>query len=101
MPGVAVELFGVQPQRVGVAQQLFELQMSLFHPTGAGQAFDVPEGARGERAFGAGQAVDLVEVVVVAVDHAVAHQVFFDGVEGREPARVLCADETYQRHQQH
>ena len=75
--------------------------MGLFHAAGPGQAFDVPERARGERAFGAGQAVDGVVVIVIAINHAVAHQVLFDGIEGGQPAWVLGADETHQWHQQH
>src|SRR5690606_4143308 len=38
-----VELFGVKPQRIGITQQLFELQMRLFNPASPGQAFNVPE----------------------------------------------------------
>ncbi|MNT08485.1 hypothetical protein D3C72_1432290 [compost metagenome] len=101
VPPMAVELFGIQPQRVGVPEQLFELQVGLVELAGAGQAFDVPERAGGEGAFAAGQAVDLAVVVAVAVDHAVAHQALFDGLQGRQPARVAGADETHQRHQQH
>src|SRR5450830_35351 len=47
-PGLRVEFFGVQSQRVGIAQQLLELQVRLLHPSGPGQALDVPERAGGE-----------------------------------------------------
>ncbi|MCY1313000.1 hypothetical protein D9M70_634830 [compost metagenome] len=83
MPRMAVELFGVQPQRIGVPQQLFKLQVRLFHLAGPGQAFDIPERTRSEGAFGAGEAVDLTVFVAVAIDHAVAYQGFLDGFEGR------------------
>jgi hypothetical protein len=40
--------------------------------------------------LGAGQAVDGVVVIVIAINHAVAHQVLFDGIEGGQPAWVLA-----------
>ncbi|MNF18998.1 hypothetical protein D3C80_2234410 [compost metagenome] len=56
--------------------------MRLFHLTGSRQAFDVPERARGECAFGAVETVDSSVIIAIAVNHAVAHQGFFDGLEG-------------------
>ena len=43
MMAVNIELFGIQPQWIGVAQQLFELQMRLLDAPCPGQALDVPE----------------------------------------------------------
>ncbi len=80
---VGVELFGIQPQRIGITQQLFEFQVRLLDPSGTGQAFDIPEGAGGKSAFVTRQTIVIHVVVPVPIDHAVAHQETFDGVKGR------------------
>ncbi|KPY88200.1 macrolide ABC transporter ATP-binding protein [Pseudomonas syringae pv. spinaceae] len=101
MTGMAVELFGIQTQRVGVTQQLLELQVRLLYPTGAGQAFDIPERTGHERALLAFQPIIMVVIVAVAEHHSVTHQRGLDGVQRRQPFRVIGADEAHQRHQQH
>ncbi|RMS09672.1 hypothetical protein ALP72_05644 [Pseudomonas coronafaciens pv. coronafaciens] len=101
MPRVTVELFGIQPQRVGVTQQLLELQMRLLDPPGTGQTFHVPERAGHEGALFARQAVIMIVVVAVAEYHAIAHQRCFDGIQRRQPLRIIGPDKAHQRHQQH
>lgn len=51
------QLFRVQPEMVGVADHLVELQTSFVHLPGPGQALDQPKGAGRKAAFAAIDAI--------------------------------------------
>src|SRR5437764_12217606 len=53
MLSAGTNLLRVQPQMIGVSQQLLKQQLSLFKFPSTRQAFDVPEGACSETTFSA------------------------------------------------
>ena len=97
---VQADLLAHQAEVIRVAEHFFEDDRGLVEFADAGEAFHVPEGADGEGAFVAFQAVGGAVLEFVAEDEDVGAQLLLDGFEGAEPARLLAAHEAQQWHQQ-
>jgi len=63
---------------VGVSQELFEQQLSLFQLAGARQTFDVPKLACSEATFNTWNPVHMRAFHLVATDKGILNQACFD-----------------------